>query len=89
MTAARIEKVYEDRVGARTFLAQADTILGDAGSKRRLIISTVTLRIYWNASMPRAHVVTKLLTLRHSSHRPVSKRPTRRLRSSSSSHADS
>jgi hypothetical protein len=30
MTDARIEKVYEDRIGARTFLEQADTILGDA-----------------------------------------------------------
>jgi hypothetical protein len=30
MTAARVEKVYEDRIGARVFLAQADTFLGDA-----------------------------------------------------------
>lgn len=30
MTVARVEKVYEDRIGARTFLAQAETFLGDA-----------------------------------------------------------
>jgi hypothetical protein len=30
MTDARVEKVYEDRHGARQFLTQADTFLGDA-----------------------------------------------------------
>ncbi len=30
MTDARIERVYEDRIGARSFLAQAETFLGDS-----------------------------------------------------------
>ncbi len=33
MTDARVEKVYEDRMGARSFLAQADTFLGDADAR--------------------------------------------------------
>lgn len=31
MTDARVEDVYEDRVGAREFLAQADLLFADAG----------------------------------------------------------
>jgi hypothetical protein len=31
VTDARVEKVYEDRVGAREFLAQADLLFSDAG----------------------------------------------------------
>ncbi len=31
MTDARVEKVYEDRVGAREFLSQADLLFVDAG----------------------------------------------------------
>lgn len=31
MTDARVEKVYEDRVSAREFLAQADLLFADAG----------------------------------------------------------
>jgi hypothetical protein len=31
VTAARVEKVHEDRVGAREFLSQADLLFVDAG----------------------------------------------------------
>jgi hypothetical protein len=33
MTDARVEKVYEDRMGARVFLTQAETFLGDADAQ--------------------------------------------------------
>jgi hypothetical protein len=35
MTAARVEKVYEDRIGARAFLAQADGFLGEGSNPKR------------------------------------------------------
>jgi hypothetical protein len=39
MTEARVEKVYEDHMGARVFLAQAEIFLGDADTlcMRRLL----------------------------------------------------
>lgn len=33
MTEARVEKVYEDRMGARVFLAQSETFLSDADAQ--------------------------------------------------------
>jgi hypothetical protein len=43
VTDARVEEVYEDRVSAREFLAQADLLLADAGKATLSVLSPAIL----------------------------------------------